>query len=273
MNSYVPADHSQRQQALDIANSYCVQAPAGSGKTELLTQRLLCLLAHVQQPEEILAFTFTRKAAAEMRNRLLTSLHEAARFTRDPNADWNTLAEHKRLTLQLAAAVLEQDRCQNWQLLQNPQRLRLTTIDSFTSWLSAQLPLGASLGARAVITTDMEPVFADAIRATLAMLDTPGPVSDALQQLLPHLQNNLQTAENLLQKLLYQRDQWLPLVKSLEHGNAREELETTLCALIETQLREAAGLLAPFQRDLLELLAFAVENLQDYPEHELHRID
>lgn len=273
MNSYVPADHIQRRQALDIANSYCVQAPAGSGKTELLTQRLLCLLAHVQQPEEILAFTFTRKAAAEMRNRLLTSLHEAARFLRDPKADWNTLAEHKRLTLQLAAAVLEQDRRQNWQLLQNPQRLRLTTIDSFTSWLSAQLPLGASLGARAVITTDMEPVFADAIRATLAMLDTPGPVSDALQQLLPHLQNNLQTAENLLQKLLHQRDQWLPLVKSLEHGNAREELEATLCALIEAQLREAATLLAPFRRELLELLAFAVENLQDYPEHELHRID
>jgi ATP-dependent helicase/nuclease subunit A len=273
MNSYVPADHVQRQQALDIANSYCVQAPAGSGKTELLTQRLLRLLANVQQPEEILAFTFTRKAAAEMRNRLLNSLHEAARFLRDPDADWNALPDHKRLTLQLAAAVLEQDKRQQWQLLQNPQRLRLTTIDSFTSWLSAQLPLGASLGARAVITTDMEPVFADAIRATLALLEKPGPVSDALQRLLPHLQNNLQTAENLLQKLLYQRDQWLPLVASLERGNARAELETTLCALIEAQLRDAATLLAAFRSDLLALLAFAVGNLQDYPDHELHRID
>ncbi|HEY0961310.1 MAG TPA: UvrD-helicase domain-containing protein, partial [Pseudomonadales bacterium] len=273
MSAYIPADHTQRRQALDIGASFCVQAPAGSGKTELLTQRLLRLLAHVQQPEEILAFTFTRKAAAEMRNRLLNSLHEAARFVRDPAADWNRLEEHKRLTLQLAAAVLEQDTRQQWQLLENPQRLRLTTIDSFTSWLSAQLPLGASLGARAVITTDMEPVFADAIRATLAMLDTPGPASTALQQLLPHLQNNLQTAENLLQKLLYQRDQWLPLVKSLERGDARAELEGTLRELIEGQLREAAALLAPCQRDLLALLAFAVENLQDFPDHELHRID
>ena len=86
-----------------------VVGPAGSGKTELLTQRLLRLLAHVHQPEEILAFTFTRKAAAEMRNRLLNSLQAAERFLADPNADWNALEEHRRLTLQLAAAVLEQN--------------------------------------------------------------------------------------------------------------------------------------------------------------------
>jgi ATP-dependent helicase/nuclease subunit A len=273
--SYRPGDHVQRAQALDISASFCVQAPAGSGKTELLTQRLLRLLAHVQQPEEILAFTFTRKAAAEMRNRLLNSLHEADELRRDPATDWTALEEHRRLTLQLAAAVLEQNERQGWQLLQNSQRLRLTTIDSFTSWLSAQLPLSANLGARAVITTDMEAVFSEAIRSTLALLETPGPVSDALQQLLPHLQNNLQTAEKLLQRLLQQRDQWLPLVASLEQDGsaARAMLESTLCELIESRLRELTALLAPFQRDLFALLVFAVGNLQDQPEHELHRID
>ncbi len=273
--SYRPGDISQRQQALDISASFCVQAPAGSGKTELLTQRLLRLLAHVQQPEEILAFTFTRKAAAEMRNRLLNSLHEAQAFIDDPDTDWNTLEEHKRQTLQLATAVLEQNARQGWQLLQNSQRLRLTTIDSFTSWLSAQLPLSASLGARAVITTDMEPVFNEAIRSTLALLETPGPVSAALQQLLPHLQNNLQTAEKLLQKLLYQRDQWLPLVKALEQDGAaaRALLEATLRDLVETQLRATAALLVPFRKELLTLLIFAAGNLQDQAEHELHRMD
>ena len=74
MSDREPADQDQRDAALDVTRSFIVQAPAGSGKTELLVQRYLKLLETVQKPEEIVAITFTKKAAAEMRKRVIDRL-------------------------------------------------------------------------------------------------------------------------------------------------------------------------------------------------------
>src|SRR5690606_715620 len=72
-----PPDSAVRRAALDPTQSFAVSAPAGSGKTGLLTQRVLTLLAYCNEPEEILAITFTRKAAGEMQNRILHALWQA----------------------------------------------------------------------------------------------------------------------------------------------------------------------------------------------------
>ena len=133
-------DLAARLEALDITRSFIVQAPAGSGKTGLLTQRFLKLLANVENPEDILAITFTNKAVGEMQERIMQALRQASVAEEEP------ANKYEAQVWNLAKEVIQRDREKRWELLANPARLRIRTIDSFCSYLAKNLPVSSNFG-------------------------------------------------------------------------------------------------------------------------------
>ncbi len=230
-------DQEVRQEVLDPECSFIVQAPAGSGKTELLTQRILRLLTRVEHPENILAITFTRKAAGEMRARLLESLRKA---DLDPCPEQPHLAQNWRL----ARAVLEHDRQQGWNLIQHPNRLEIRTMDSFNARLVRQMPLLSGFGGMPAVTDDAEELYRGAARATLQMVEDEA-LGEPIAVLLRWLDNDAVRVERMVTEMLGQRDQWLPHIISGQLN--REALQLTLCTAVESTLQQLSELL---QREL-----------------------
>lgn len=243
-------------QALDPTQSFIVQAPAGSGKTELLTQRFLRLLSHnVQSPEEIIAITFTRKAASEMRQRILNAL-SLAEHDEPPEA------AHKKITWQLARDVLQCDEKYNWQLQTNPNRLRILTIDALCASLCAQIPLLAQCGARPAIADQPEQLYQIAVQRLLTHLHENPSWQDAFQILLMHLDNRVYQLEKLLIDMLGKREQWLPHIMGPEHtsNELRSSLEEALQHITVESLENTAALFDDaLQELLLPLLNFAAQ--------------
>ncbi len=253
MNNIV--DHQERALALAPSQSLAISAPAGSGKTGLLTQRVLKLLSIVNKPEDILAITFTRKAAGEMKDRILKALRTAA--TQAPPQQ-----PHEQTTYQLAKAALARDTAQSWQLLDNPHRLRIQTIDGLCASLARQLPMLSQLGALPDVTDQTTRYYQEAIATLLASLESKQPWCAALAQMITHLDNDYTKIERLLINLLAKRDQWLPYLGTLQDSpSVKHELETTFKVLLEDSLIEAEALFGELGAYLLPLARFAASHL------------
>src|SRR6202453_3423569 len=156
----VASDAAARERAIDSDGSVLVQAPAGSGKTTLLAQRYLRLLARTDAPERILALTFTRRAAEEMRERVLRALG-ASRLEICPDG-------MNRETWRLAAAASRHLDALHIDVGRQPARLRIETIDAFNAWLASQLPVSAGAASGFQVLADARPGYEEGRRGALA---------------------------------------------------------------------------------------------------------
>jgi ATP-dependent helicase/nuclease subunit A len=196
------SDAREREEALTPNRSYIVQAPAGSGKTGLLVQRILQLLGVVSRPESIVAMTFTVKAAGEMRERVLSALQDAADGT--PVTD-----DFQRRTRQLALAALARDREEGWGLLTDPGRIQIQTIDALCATLVRQMPIVSESGGFGSVVEDPSELYQLAARRTLRDLAETDDANRALfRRVALHFDNDIARLERHIVSMLGKRDQW-----------------------------------------------------------------
>jgi ATP-dependent helicase/nuclease subunit A len=249
-------DGLHRVAALDPTSSFIVQAPAGSGKTELLIQRYLTLLATVQFPESIVAVTFTRKAAGEMRHRVVDALRKAA----DASAPEK---DHERQTWELSRRVLARDHELDWRLIAHPSRLRIQTIDSLCGMLVGQMPWLSRMGAGASPEEKADYLYREAARITIDLLRNNDSRGAAMERLLMHLDNNVGIVESLLTGMLHSRDHWLRhIVPNMGSEDLRPALQSAMRQIIADELKIVRELFPPeLMSETIALANFAGKNL------------
>ena len=243
MNRRVPApvDAPARDLALNPATSCIVQAPAGSGKTTLLVSRFIRLLALADYPEQVLAITFTRKAAAEMRLRV------TAMFADGESRE--------------GARARARDAERGWQLAGNPSRLNIRTIDSFAMSLTRQMPVSSGFDRTARLVENASELHALAAGRLFRRLYTDDPLAEEIARFLALTDNDAQKARRLLAGMLARRDHWLDEVTEVvaAYRKAPQSVAGLLNGGLETLIGAVAGdLESLIPREPLDDLEWAV---------------
>jgi ATP-dependent helicase/nuclease subunit A len=256
----VPPDQRQRIIALQTGKSVLVQAPAGSGKTDLLTRRFLRLLGEVDDPSQIVAITFTIASAAEMRHRILSELEKAEA------GDRNNQSADEYSMENLAIRALDHSRKMKWNLLDLPSQLRISTIDSFCRVLALQEPLVAGLGGDLQISEQPAEIYRLAARRTLEKLGDSRlqGLSSSIEALLLWRDNGWHEMEDLLVSMLEKRDRWMQnfVFREEEDWVLRERLERPFTSAVLEALSAIDARLdqvADSREELLTLARLACE--------------
>jgi ATP-dependent helicase/nuclease subunit A len=228
-------DGELREKALHLS-SFIVEAPAGSGKTSLLTDRFLKLLTVVDMPEEIVAITFTKKAASEMKAKIIERIKES----KSP----------------FAQTILKRSEEKGWDIEHNLSRLKVMTIDKFCHNVVSQIPVLSKMGSKPSITDTPEKFYEESVKQTLQAKDG---IED-IKVVFTHYDNEYEKINRRLVAMMSIRDQWkyrcnMLTQKSsgqiIEEGNAYlEHLTKPIYQKIRAELNQDQ------LNDLIEILHY-----------------
>ena len=230
-----PIDQKIRDEVINPKSSYVVQAPAGSGKTTTLARRILQLLAVVESPKEIVAISFTNKAAAEMHEKVLEQYKEP---------------ENEEVVKKIEKRARELKWDNDFMSL-----LEIMTIDSLASKITRQAPL-LSESLFMNISEDPYAIYEAAVKETMKN-------NDQLAELFPFLNYDYQKIKNQLIAQLKTRDQWIERIHYYKNNPTIIEDETKIYYLNEmkTWVIKLRGLFKKEQiEDIKSILSYLDSN-------------
>ena len=168
------------------SGSFILEAPAGSGKTSILTKRFLSLLLQVKRPTEIIALTFTNKAAQEMKNRIRSALNNASK-----DKDLKNIIDK----------IKKKANKQNWREDFQAQ-LRIMTIDKLALQVINQAPILDNSGLNYQTDENPDEIYMQAINESLNE-------SKYASSILDYVENDYRKLSSQLINIIKKRDQWL----------------------------------------------------------------
>ncbi len=246
------------RRALDPQRSVVIEACAGSGKTWLLVSRVLRLLLAGVKPGQILAITFTRKAAQEMAARLREWLLELAMADDDAA---RTLLQERAVPESEIDALLPRARGLYEQSLTAQPPLTIATFHGWFLQLLKRAPFDAGVLGNAELVEQTAPLMADAWQRFAAAMQR-DPASAAARGLdALFARYGMHSTRNLLLAFLRRRAEWWAYTRhlpdpdsaveyALERMRANIDLDRDVCAELfadgsfAADVRGFAGLLA-----------------------------
>ena len=209
-------DENERLSALNTHCSHHVEAPAGSGKTLLLTMRFLKLLGQVSHPGEIIALTFTDKAAGEMRGRIIRILNMAQN-------DETPESPLDEALLKLAGDAISRHR-QYKDIFTSADVLNIMTFHSFCLYMVKRAPLQAGIAPDCkIMDEEIQPTLMDEALQSVRDRLFSSPKGEikraALENRLLYHNNNWLSISEELKEIVRRRDHFEDLIREVRfHG-------------------------------------------------------
>jgi len=247
-------DTERRAQAINPQESFIVQAPAGSGKTSLLTHRYIKLLLQVSQPQQILALTFTRKASSEMRARVIFFLEMAQSGA--------TVAPHLTQIKLDAQKVLERDLKLGWNILLDPAQLKIMTFDALCGSLVQKMPVLSGFGAKPSVYDNPYELYEIVSSNFIQKYIKTATLDENFKALFLHVDNDLTKLKKLFCSLLATRDKWLSAMLALKTIDLEKMLIQNISNIITSSILELQTLLNNIDPNLLNNTKLCLQKAQ-----------